>query len=303
MKFKKKYLLGVLLIILVAVGCAQAGTMEEEAVLDEGQDVASAGEADVDEEDADTDGGQALLNEEGDPIPLATYPLENDQLVGDSIDAQHEAVWERFSEIIPSEFRPEIESFQPIDGSSGIDGTMFATDDPTVWVVQLDVMEAVSQKDLERTMIHEFAHLLTLRPSQIPPVEESADTDYETLYQETKASCEIFFQSEGCPTTESYLYAFIDAFWTDLLPDDVEELDSSDEAGEVRFEEFPGRFVTEYAGTQPTEDIAESFAEYVLADTLPTGDSEAEEKIRFFDDYPELQQIREAIRQANPAES
>lgn len=294
MNLNYRHILGLVLVILLAAGCTSAGFG------DEGGSIPLATPS-VEDELAGATDSSALLDEAGDPIALATYQVDGDLIEGDSIDPEHLAVWERFTEVIPLELRPEVERFEPIDGNSGTDGTMFASDDPNVWVVQLDVMGSVPQSELERTMIHEFAHLLTLRPSQVPPMEAGGDVDYDALYEETKASCGIAFQSEGCPLADSYLSVFANQFWSDLLPDDVEELDSSDEAGEVRFEDYPGRFVTAYAGTQPTEDIAESFAEYVLADTLPTGDSDAEAKLRFFDNYPEVRQIRDLIREASPA--
>lgn len=256
--------------------------------------------------EADAMPSSDLLDEAGDPLPLESYGVENDELFDlddDTVDPVHEQVWERFSAVIPLELRPEILYFEPIDGNSGVDGMVYPSEyDPYIWTVQLDVMESVSQKDLERTMIHEFAHLLTLRPAQIPPFDPMLDQEaYDAAYEDARASCGLYFQPEGCPTEDAYLTAFIDLFWTDLIPDDIDKFVSTDDEGDWRFEEYPDRFVTWYAATQPSEDIAESFAEYVLADTLSTENTEAAAKIRFFDDYPELQQIREMIRSADPS--
>ncbi len=50
-------------------------------------------------------------------------------------------------------------------------------------------------------------------------------------------------------------------------------------------------FVSDYAATSPEEDIAESFATFVLK-PKPTGDTLADEKVAFFYDYPELVKLR-----------
>lgn len=301
MKVKWNIFVGLFLAALLAVGCAPAPQTSEQISVETELPAATANVVEP-ETSVDADPEQPIVDEDGSAISLAFYRVANDQLVSDSVDPVDLAVWERFIEVIPVEYRPEVQSFEPIDGNSGTDGSMAATDDPYVWTVRLDVKGSVTQAELERTMIHEFAHLLTLRPSQIPPYEEDVDGDYDAWYEENKASCPLYFQAEGCPIDNAYMTAFIDEFWADFLPEDVEDLDSSQETADARFDEYPDSFVTAYAATEPPEDIAESFAEYVLADTMPDGDTEAELKILFFDYYPELREIREAIRAAHPAE-
>jgi hypothetical protein len=46
-------------------------------------------------------------------------------------------------------------------------------------------------------------------------------------------------------------------------------------------------FVTDYASSAPREDIAESFTALLTQDS-PDGDMIADEKIRFFENHPEL---------------
>jgi hypothetical protein len=54
--------------------------------------------------------------------------------------------------------------------------------------------------------------------------------------------------------------------------------------------------VSDYSVTHPAEDIAESFAFFVLS-PQPAGESIAEQKIRFFYEYPELIDLRAEILQ------
>jgi hypothetical protein len=42
--------------------------------------------------------------------------------------------------------------------------------------------------------------------------------------------------------------------------------------------------------------MAEVFAEWVLETAPPTGTAQVDEKLRFFDDYPEVVAIRETVR-------
>lgn len=51
----------------------------------------------------------------------------------------------------------------------------------------------------------------------------------------------------------------------------------------------------DYAATNVVEDIAESFAAWVIEDDV-SGDSMVADKLAFFDDYPELVAIRDRIR-------
>ncbi|CAO1652794.1 hypothetical protein NYA9BBAC_02062 [Salinibacterium sp. NYA9b] len=48
---------------------------------------------------------------------------------------------------------------------------------------------------------------------------------------------------------------------------------------------------------RPRQEAAEVFAEWVLSDDLPAGDSIVEQKLRFFEDYPELVELRDTIRE------
>jgi len=214
---------------------------------------------------------------------LGTYPVEGDELIGDA-PAEQLAVWDRFNELFPAELHPEITMFVAIDAdkSGGTDGAMQpngVAEGETY--LALDTSGSVSPDVLDRTMIHEFAHLLTLREDQIPKDES------------TVAECPVYAESDGCPFDDSYLYAFYSEFWPGYLLDEFNAETEADK--EERYS--PDEFVTDYAATIPSEDAAEVFAEWVLADELPTGDRIVDEKLRFFEDYPELVELRETIRE------
>jgi hypothetical protein len=60
------------------------------------------------------------------------------------------------------------------------------------------------------------------------------------------------------------------------------------------FYKYGERFISDYAVTNPEEDIAETFTFFVLS-PRPNGDTIAEEKILFFYRYTELQRLRDEI--------
>ena len=70
---------------------------------------------------------------------------------------------------------------------------------------------------------------------------------------------------------------FASEFWNHHLP-----VYSDEKTIASRYKNNRNELVTEYAATNPAEDIAESFAEYVLAEQLPKPTSIANRKIRFF---------------------
>ncbi|MEZ4643120.1 MAG: hypothetical protein R3E31_10390 [Chloroflexota bacterium] len=73
---------------------------------------------------------------------------------------------------------------------------------------------------------------------------------------------------------------------------DETELDESDM--EDFYYDHEDWFVTDYAATNPGEDIAESFTAFILQ-PKPTEDTLAAEKILFFYDYPELVALRKDL--------
>ena len=214
------------------------------------------------------------LTADGDPIPLAEYTIQNGTIQG-NVDPDHLDQWVRFRELIPKKYYPEIVRFLPIDSvaADGIDGSVAPVDDGrTQWSLMLDTTGEVPLKELDRTMVHEFAHLLTLRLAQVPN---------QGSYCHSTLSI-----SEGCPIEGSYLDAFTDAFHPNFREGE-EELDYSAD-----------KFVTDYAATNVVEDVAESFAEWVVhPERWQNGNNVAAQKVAFFNAYPELVTLKAEIRE------
>lgn len=243
---------------------------------------------------------------------LVTYRIEGNQLVepelaavtDDLLDEQddtqaHQKIWVYFAQLVPPEQRTFLTQYVIFtDGEEGVLAFVTpTTDDPTRWLLGVDIADTGNPEELTFTLIHEFAHLLTLNDSQVPANRELAlEPDNEELYDEAVAACPVYFPGEGCSKRTSYINGFYARFWADIYGEweEISWIEDEDEyaiAAEEFYTSREDEFVSDYAATSPEEDIAESFATFVLR-PKPTGDSVADQKVLFFYEYPELVKLR-----------
>jgi hypothetical protein len=259
-----------------------------------------------------------------DSITLVTYTVNGDQIGNPQFEkAQRslkpyqqdqtlqQSAWDLFTTLIPSNQRGQVEEYQVFtDGPDELLGAVEQMDDdPNGWMLEVDIADVPNTKNLVFTLIHEFGHLLTLNPSQVPPdLTVFNHPDDERLYNREVNACSFYFPGEGCSLENSYINEFFNRFWPDLY-DEWQAIDniSSDEKRQNRldafYKKYKNQFVDDYAPTSPVEDIAESWAFFILS-PKPEGNSIADQKILFFYDFPELVQLRGEILQnlcaANP---
>lgn len=246
---------------------------------------------------------------------LVTYVISNDELTDpyyESVDitlendqkdtAKHEELWQYFATLIPYEYRQHVVEFVIMtDGKENVLAAVAQTSfDASLWNLQVDVADTNDYYYLTFTLVHEFAHLLTLSPEQVPPSEaifnNPSDDD---LYFRELAACSNFHPGEGCSNSDSYINQFYDQFWVDIYDEWNEiNLEEDEDLYYEKLDDFyykyEDQFLTDYAVTHPAEDIAESFAFFVFAEK-PAGNSIAEEKILFFYQFPELVEMRTEI--------
>ncbi|MEZ5380932.1 MAG: hypothetical protein R2754_03950 [Microthrixaceae bacterium] len=233
---------------------------------------------------------------------IEEYRIDGDKILpnGDTpIPALTQKVWDRFANLFPAASRPEIDLLVGIgqEGSNGTDGALQTSAlDPSKRYMALDVSGAVEFKELTRTMIHEYAHLLQFRPSAV-----QAGTKGDP--------CDVYDGGEECPKEGSYLRLWDKAFY----PGVTDGEDYPSEEADIVARYSPDKYVTNnYSATNPAEDMAETFAEWVLLDapTGPsfvnndphykfpvTGNRVIDQKLRFFDQFPELVALRASIRE------
>lgn len=222
-----------------------------------------------------------LLAEDGSLIQVEWEP-----------NTKHQFIWDHFAGMIPATVRSDLVS---INFAQNPKSDTFAYVEQTnehhekrkiVFNVDayysdgvFDVQEAVY------TNIHEFSHILTLNTSQVQLVSQFTDEASLVRYEK---ECTTYFLPEWCLLRTSYFKAFIDAFWEE------EELDLTWNQKEADIY-TSAEYITDYASTNPGEDIAESFTHFVLK-AKQVWATEVEQKINFFYEYPELVKLRSVIR-------
>jgi hypothetical protein len=164
----------------------------------------------------------------------------------------------------------------------------------------VDIADIANRANLTYTLVHEFAHLLTLGPDQVTPslavFNNPEDND---IYLQEVSACPNYFPGEGCANADSYIDDFYYQFW-DEIREEWNEINLEEDEDiyyeklDAFYQKYQDRFLTDYAATNSEEDIAESWAFFVFS-SEPAGDSIAEQKILFFHQYPELVQLRSEI--------
>ena len=202
----------------------------------------------------------------------------------------HKQLWERVQKIVPKEYMNMIVAFDlSSDGFGGMAASVVNVDDEaTQWIFNYDPADVIGdngkydQDLIDETMVHEFGHILTLNHTQLMKERNEKSTTYTT--------------DEGTMKKESYLNSFYQKFWKDIVQDyrlKDEEYESYDV--DKLYDAESDQFVTDYAATNPAEDIAESFAFFITKDK-PSNNKGSNAKINFFYEYPELVKMRDEIR-------
>lgn len=266
--------------------------------------------------DPGTDSGTSSSNP--DWQTLVTYQVDGNQISDPAYESvannfknlqqdttgQRDA-WKLFTGLIPLKDRQMVSEYQIFtDGPSNILAAVEqAPNDPNKWMVEVDEADLQNRKELVFTLIHEYAHLLTLNSDQVPPdVAIFKNPDDQNLFDKKVAACPTYFPNEGCSKPDSYINTFYDRFWVSII-DEWKKVDALSTAGDQTqyndkiyafYQKHQDQFVDDYAATNTSEDMAETFAFFVLS-PKPTGDSISDQKILFFYNYPELIQLRSQI--------
>ena len=214
--------------------------------------------------------------------------------------------WQIFTELIPAEDRQMVTQFNVF--TDGYSNTLAAvgqlSENPSAWMLEVDVADLEDKDSLIFTMVHEYAHLLTLNAEQVEPDQDLVDDPFNPDLQIAKAAaCTYYFTGTGCSYEDSYINVFYNRFWLDLEEEwsaiDVMQYDADASleyyaALYAFYKKHQDQFVGDYSVTHPAEDIAEAFTHFVFS-PRPIGNSIKEQKLAFFYEYPELVQLRQDI--------
>jgi hypothetical protein len=246
---------------------------------------------------------------------LVTYTVINDSITDPVYDssipnslmsyqedtANQEKVWTYVTDILPADQRTWITQFVVFtDGVNNSLGAVEQADNPHDWILELDIEDAASFPDLSTTLIHEFAHLLTLNDNQVTTdYKVFNNPDDQQIFDQEAAKCSSYFMYEGCSRPDSYINSFFNRFWLDIYDqwqtiNAEPDPDVLDQELSSFYQEYADQFVSDYSATSPEEDIAESFMFFIFT-SRPDGTSIADQKILFFYEYPELVSLREQL--------
>lgn len=209
---------------------------------------------------------------------LASYPVEaGEAVIAQEKDAQ---VWDYLCSILPAAARQKIGEFRLFtDGYSNIlaytsplkreDGST----DNTRFSINIDYYDVFDENGNPRdwskltyTVLHEYGHVLLEDETQID-LSVGTDTHDPAGF-----------------LPGSFRKAFYDRFWKDLGITAVSD-----------YEDNPTSYVSRYGANYFHEDIADTFAVFVLGGK-PEGNTVAEEKLRFFWENAEMAALRRDIR-------
>lgn len=239
-----------------------------------------------------------------------------DYTIEDLIAAQEQLyiadmIWEVVTGMIPAIYLQQIAFFELFtDGYNDFLGAIEEVEgDSGFFIFSLDLLDMLDQ-DLNLntdllfdTITHELAHIITLNADQVIWVEEE-DSDPYTYF---------IYEYDLDTFPDSYLNLFFQRFWKDIYPEWsdfyykygvlyegeehlFEEYDTLLQGYLEKFyDKYTDQFVTDYAATSPTEDIAETFMVFVLQDK-PEENLVRDQKVRFFYDYPEMVAVRDHAR-------
>lgn len=232
-----------------------------------------------------------LLEEEGEETVVQGQKAEVVAL------SQTEKVEKLMQTLLPKNEQEKIEKI--ISDSDGPDeGLAYvepANTNGSLWVLAYDPVDTFSKsgeykngEEFVSTLIHEYAHVLSLHADQVEHVSE--DAEYIECFEEQ------VILDEGCAKEDSYITHFINTFWSEEDRERVYQAESqNEEISKELFDENPDWYITEYAATNAAEDFAESFTFFVLEENKKPI-TKADKKISFFYQYPDLVTLRAYMR-------
>lgn len=210
---------------------------------------------------------------------IAEYPVVNGRAqIG---NAQHAKVWDFLCAILPDEARVKIAEFNlytdgysnvlsytsPVeDENGGTDNTRFS--------ISIDYYDVYDENGNSRdwskltyTILHEYGHVLLEDETQVDLLVGSDTHDPAGF------------------VPGSFRKTFYDRFW--------KQIDTG--AGVNDYEQNPTHYVSRYGANYFHEDIADTFAVFVLG-AKPEGDTVAEQKLLAFWADADMVTLRQAIR-------
>ncbi|MBK9210346.1 MAG: hypothetical protein IPL71_19480 [Anaerolineales bacterium] len=144
---------------------------------------------------------EKIVLESNEPAPEELVKFQEQQDV-------HQKIWDFYTALFSKEHRTMIGNFTIItDGKNEILAAVRQTDDnPNKWILEVDIADVTNSRELTYTLIHEFAHLLTLNSKQVTPSHAVFDNPGDQqVFAHEELRCDQYFLREGCSQAQ-FLY-------------------------------------------------------------------------------------------------
>ncbi len=198
-------------------------------------------------------------------VMLDSYVVRDGRLPEGARNDRDARVWDLVRATLPDDAATTVRQLNIV--TDGRDGTLAMVHrsavDATTWVLSIDPAE--DDDVLVSTVVHEYAHMLTLRSEDLLSLAAA------------RSGCPGVRVELGCALTGSALADWREAFWP---------ADEPPRAGDL---------VSDYAGTSVHEDLAESFMSWVL-DEIDRPSAGVQARFDFLASRPELVAARDAVR-------
>ncbi|HEU0291661.1 MAG TPA: hypothetical protein VFR47_02945 [Anaerolineales bacterium] len=241
------------------------------------------------------------LDEQTSELKQVAQPTVPEYLGPYQTDTQlHQRIWNYFTGIFPNDTELHV-SYMAVYMDSSEDryqASIWNLDGK--WRLYINLVEFNDPESVVDTLAHEYGHMLTLNGNQVTALPDEYGLEREqTDFDKMRAKCNgQFFSGYECAIEKSYLNEFGNRFWVGDVYDTWVQVFLLSEKDQSAIDEFytkySDQFVTDYAATNPHEDIAESWTEFIMR-PKPTGTSIADQKILFFYEFPELVQLRSEV--------
>ena len=217
---------------------------------------------------------------------VASYTVDQ-QEISSRAPQVYEDYFARLLAILPDQYDDHIDEFVIFTKGKEEVGAYVETQTPYTadWryaVRKSEITEDPESKASTELMVHEFAYIFSL----------------DQVFRERMVArnCHPYFADTLCYGADSYLGQFIDTFWSNQMLDDLQSVQAGSRFDQADFyDRYESHFVSEYAATDPAEDFAESFTQYVYGKMAPRG-SIADQKIEFFDQFRYIQELSDTIQ-------
>ena len=233
--------------------------------------------------------GGALIGIAGDRAESArefrttdVYTVTADATLTPQPDERASRVWDYLVRVTTPEFAASMitEYETGDDPNSDTLAYVASADDPTKWRVAANLAYVDDEDLLLSTLVHEYAHMLSLGADDTDPSAFECDTEWA---------------GAGCLLPESDLQHFAERFWAGYTDAPARDNVDSDVAWDF-YQAHEDEFVSDYAATNVSEDFAETFAAYVVEPDVDAARSVIGRKFAFFDALPEYAGARDRIR-------